>query len=187
MLAPNQIQNCCQAASRGPQVSAQSRADRPTAPYRTLRRPLVRSPTRNLTSTNMVAADRTLKSASSTAPSAAMMVSARTRPVLASFGAQLQVGVCSSPLLGPYGITGDGSELGDHRDRSPRSLRPRFPRRSSDGALSHPAHECVQPFSPLKRRELFLEACNRVQVQKGAPAHAGHAQRGQLGERRRLR
>jgi DNA-binding CsgD family transcriptional regulator len=44
-----------------------------------------------------------------------------------------------------------------------------------------------RPFSLLKRGELGLEASHRVAVQEGSPAHPGHAQRGQLGERRRLR
>ena len=41
--------------------------------------------------------------------------------------------------------------------------------------------------SLLKRGELVLEASHRVAVQQRSPAHPGHAQRGQLGERRRLR
>jgi len=34
---------------------------------------------------------------------------------------------------------------------------------------------------------MFREASHRAQVQEGPPAHAGHADGGQLGERRRLR
>ena len=41
--------------------------------------------------------------------------------------------------------------------------------------------------SLLKRGELLREASHRVAVQQRPPAHPGHAQRGQLGERRRLR
>src|SRR5216683_7492978 len=36
------------------------------------------------------------------------------------------------------------------------------------------------PFSLLQRGELFTEPSHRVQVQEGPPAHAGHADRGQL-------
>ena len=43
------------------------------------------------------------------------------------------------------------------------------------------------PFSLLKQGELVREVSDRIAVQEGSPAHPGHAQRGQLGERRRLR
>ena len=41
-------------------------------------------------------------------------------------------------------------------------------------------------FSLLKRGELLLEVGHRAEVQEGPPTHAGHAERGQFGDRRRL-
>jgi hypothetical protein len=50
-----------------------------------------------------------------------------------------------------------------------------------------PALSSHRSFSFRERRELFLEASHRIEMQEESPAHAGYADRGQFGERRCLR
>ena len=70
-------------------------------------------------------------------------------------------------------------------------LTPAASRVRPAGAAPHPASTSSRtrsgPFSLLKRSELVPEASHRVVEQEVSPAHPCHAERGKLGERRRLR
>ena len=73
---------------------------------------------------------------------------------------------------------------GVHKARYQFAQRP--PKGAPGAGARGRARLAPPSFSPLKRGELFLEAGNRVPIEEGTPAHAGHAECGQLRDRRSL-